>query len=619
MLRSLFVILLLFSFQGLSAQSLHSKRKKAIANYEKALEISNVGNIYESEKLLIALLKKDKSFDEAILLLHQVYLRRDLPAKSEQVLADYASALEQPFINRVLSDQANYHFELGNYVKAKGLLDDIDGRVYQIPEKVSALLKASIEFAFEQSKNPIEIEFEKLPEPLNRFERQYFPSISAKGQLVFTVRENNGRGDENLYMSSLVNNQWTDPEPIASSINTDRNEGTASISADGSTLVFTACNIPGNIGSCDLYISYFDGSSWKKPELLSAMINSPDWDSQPALSRDGKKLYFVSRRPGGLGRQDIWVSEKGNEGWNKAQNMGPQINTPYDDCSPYIYVDEKTLFFASKGRTGMGGFDLFTSKNEKGEWAAPENLGAPINNSFDQVGYSVSPKGWAYYSSAEANGKIELNRFKVPETVISMESIDFITGTVLDANTKRPVKSSIESFGSALVTTDSITGEFTAFVRLDSVVLGIKAAKYEFRELSGEEFNLLDNGEILLTPYSIGQNIEFGSIYFDLNSAVIKLESDSALTSVLTHIRNNPLLVIEIGGHTDAVGGEKENLGLSLERALSVYRYFIRKGVPKENLVYKGYGEDHPKTSGKTEEERKKNRRIEFRVVDILK
>lgn len=619
MLRFLFVILLLFSFQGLSAQGLHSKNKKALASYKKAIEISNVGNIYESEQLLVALLKKDKSFDEAILLLHQIYLRRGFPDKSEQVLIDYSDALEQTFINRVLSDQANYYFELGEYRKARNLLGDINGIVYEVPDHILSLLKESIAFAFDQSKNPIAIEFEKLPSPINQFGQQYFPSISANGQLVFTVRENNGRGNENIYTSTQVGDKWTEPKTISSSINTDRNEGAASISADGSTLVFTACNIPGNIGSCDLYISYFVESSWEKPQLLSAMVNSPDWDSQPALSRDGRKLYFVSRRPGGLGRQDIWVSEKRDEVWNKAQNMGPQINTPYDDCSPYIYIDEKTLFFASKGRTGMGGFDLFTTKNEKGQWSDPKNLGAPINNSFDQVGYSISPKGWAYYSSAEANGKIELNRFIVPETVISIESIDFITGTVLDANTKKPVKSSIESFGSALTTTDSVTGEFTAFVRLDTVVLSIKADKYEFREMSGEEFNLLDNGQILLTPYSIGQNIEFGSIYFDLNSAVIKAESDSALTSVSTHIRNNPMLVIEIGGHTDAIGREKENLGLSLERALSVYRYFIEKGVPKDNLVYRGYGEDHPKTSGKTEDGRKKNRRIEFIVIDILK
>lgn len=619
MLRSLFVILLLFSFQGLSAQNLHSKNKKAIENYKKAKESSDVGNLYESEQLLVTLLKRNKSFDEAILLLHQIYLRKDLPIKSEKVLADYSDELEQPFINRILSDQANYAFEMGEYDKARNLLARVIGDIYEIPEAIFSLLKESVAFAFEQSQDPHEIEFEKLPSPVNQFGQQYFPSISARGQLVYTVRENNGRGDENLYLSTLLGDKWSEPKSISSSINSDRNEGAASISADGSTLVFTACNIPGNIGSCDLYISYFLNGDWGKPELLDKNVNSPEWDSQPALSRDGKRLYFVSRRPGGEGRQDIWVSERGNAGWNRAKNMGPEINTPYDDCSPYIYIDEKTLFFASKGRVGMGGFDLYTSQNEAGTWTLPKNLGAPINNSFDQVGYSISHYGWAYYSSSVANGKIELSRFKVPENVVPIESVDFISGKVLDAATRMPVMSSIEAHGSSLAITDSISGEFTAFVELDTVLLSVKAMNYEFREISGEEFGLLQNGEILLTPYSIGRNLEFGSVYFDFNSAVIKSESDSTLMAVLGQLLNNPKLVIEIGGHTDAVGKEKQNLGLSLERALSVYRYLIEKGVPKENLVYQGYGEDYPKTAGKTEEEQEKNRRIEFRVIDILK
>ena len=216
MLRSLFVILLLFSFQGLSAQNLHSKNRKAIENYKKAKESSDVGNLYQSEQLLVTLLKRNKSFDEAILLLHQIYLKKDFQDKSEQVLTDYSEELEQPFINRILSDQANYAFEIGEYDKARKLLARVIGDIYEIPEDIFSLLKESIAFAFEQSKNPYEIEFEKLPSPVNQFGQQYFPSVSAKGQLVYTVRENNGRGDENLYISTLLGNKWSEPKSISS-------------------------------------------------------------------------------------------------------------------------------------------------------------------------------------------------------------------------------------------------------------------------------------------------------------------------------------------------------------------------------------------------------------------
>ena len=625
MLRIPIIILFLCFFSGLSAQTLHSKNKKALEAYRSAKEFSDVGNLYESERLLINALRRDKSFDEAILLLHQVYLRRGQPVQSGNVLTDYRSEMEDIFVNRILADRANYFFELGEYGKARKALDQVNGEVFEIPEDIFSLLHRSVHFAVEEIKKTSDIDFQTLPKPLNEFTQQYFPSISAFGKLVFTVRENAGRGNENLYFSVDSLGYWTKPRSISSNINTDRNEGTASIAADGSTLVFTACNIPGNIGSCDLYISYFKGEEWTEPTLLDHSVNSEAWDSQPALSRDGKTLYFVSRREGGLGRQDIWVSELGEDGWSVARNLGPKVNTPYDDCSPYIYIDQKTLFFASKGHIGMGGFDLFSTRLENGGWTSPQNLGYPINNAFDQVGYSVGVDSWAYYSSSGSDGKIELKRFRLPRGVLPSKTPSILAGRVLDQQTLQPLSADITIYGAGKTgiekhtTTETKTGGFRVFADADRFNIRVKSARYRSVRLDADEFKELSNNDVLLAPIKMGELLAFGDVNFDTNSASIRQEDTNTLENAADFILENPEIVVEIGGHTDLIGQNESNQRLSLERARSVYRYFVEKGVPKENLVYLGYGESKPLITSNTDEARFENRRIELRIIRFLK
>ncbi|MBO3700705.1 OmpA family protein [Roseivirga sp. E12] len=624
-MRTFVVTLLLVLSQSLLAQDLHSKKKKAIESFNQAKELSTIGNLFKSEELLRDALKRDKSFDEAILLLHQIYLRRDDYPQSVDVFGKYQKELEPAFRNRILSDQANYQYELGEYQEASAMLSSIEGEVYGLPKRITQMLTQSVEFSLQQVSNPQTVDFEELPQPINEFERQYFPSITLSDQLVFTVRENNGKGDENLFSSSYANGNWSKPESISSKINSDRNEGAASISLDGSTLVFTACNVPGNVGSCDLYISYFNADEWIEPELLPKEVNSPFWDSQPSLSRDGSELYFVSRRDGGFGAADIWRSSRTKDGWSVAENLGAEINTPYDDLSPYIYADGKTLFFASKGRMGLGGLDLFVSTNSNAEWQEPENLGYPINNAFDQVGYGISPQGWAYYSSSKENGRITLKRFRVPEEVIPKKKISLLDARVIDEETKELIKASVSvqggpgHIGSSTIVASTGLGRFRVLETTNSALLKVEASNYLSRELTLQELKELPKNEVPLKPIKADQLIEFGVVNFDFGSAEIKPSSYPVLEGAVMTILNNQKLQIEIGGHTDAIGEGVDNMTLSEERAKSVYRYLIEKGVAKENLVFRGYGEDRPLNHGNTETERNQNRRIEFKVIGFLK
>jgi len=624
-LRSVILLLLLLFTQCLSAQSLHSKKKKAIELFNQAKELSRIGNLYESEQLLLSALKRDKSFDEAVLLLHQVYLRRDEIEKSEEVLRQYQPALDQDFVNRILSDQSNYQYELGNYTRAHALIESIQGDVYGLPAAVVSKLKRSIQFSLTQINNPVSIDFQELPKPLNEFDRQYFPSITLAEQIVYTVRENRGNGGENLYSSTFFNGKWTKPKSISPKINTDRNEGAASISLDGKTLVFTACNVPNNIGSCDLYVSYYEDGDWTEPELLGSEVNSRDWDSQPSLSRDGTILYFVSKRADGYGGSDIWMSRRNDQGWSRAVNLGPKINTAYDDVSPYIYADNQSLFFASKGRVGLGGLDLYVSSNAKEGWLDPKNLGYPINNAFDQVGYSISPQGWAYYSSSNENGQITLNRFKLPEETFSSKNIEIIQIKVLDEVTRALVKSYItvnnqtDDSGKETIISNVSDGIFRLLGSTDSTQLSVQAEGYLTHELGVKALREMMDYEVPLKPLKEDKPIAFGTINFDFGSAEIKPSSHEVLDAVATTIFSNPQIIIEIGGHTDKIGEGIDNMALSLERAKSVYLYLIEKGVAKENLVFRGYGEDRPLKASNGAVDGKLNRRIEFKIIGFLK
>lgn len=607
---------------GQEVDKLHTRNKKAIELYKEAQSLDHVGNYYKSYNLLLDALKRDDSFDEAILLTHQILIKRGELEKALQLYDEYVEEVDQQFKNRMLADAAYALFSEGKYEQAKNLKDQIEGRVVGLDAALFEIVTSSIDYALEGSANPRNIDFEKLPAPLNNRPQQYFPSITASGLLVYTVRYNQGRGDENLFFSQKDGEAWSQPLEISEKINTDRNEGTASISADGNTLVYTGCNAPDGLGSCDLYISYREGSDWSKPRNLGKAVNTIHWESQPSLSQDGRELYFVSARPNGEGGQDIYKSTKQNGKWMEAVNLGPSINTRFDDCSPYIHPNGVNLFFASRGRLGFGGYDLYeTEQLGQGEWSEPKNLGYPINNHRNQVGYTISIDGWAYYSDNHFDGSSSLFRFKLPDDLIPKQLVDYKQGLVLSAADSTPLFSEIYV---ADIAKDSIRsrtysdfegGRFNLVLpKVEDANLYVKKRGYL---LYKEEVDVLwENGNeatIYLQPIKKGEKLILNDILFELNSAELSKKATKELDIVVDFLKDNPELLIEIGGHTDTSGEEAYNLNLSTERAKSVLNYFVNKGLPKETFVYKGYGETMPIEEGISP----KNRRIEVSILDI--
>ncbi len=254
--------------------------------------------------------------------------------------------------------------------------------------------------------------------PINSKELEGVPIITAdESMMIFTYqgrRSMGGKQNASLesdpngtYLSDIYMSQrnpdstWKTPVPVKS-LNTRANDAAIAMSPDGMTL-YTFFSSNENDG--DIMVSRFNGTDFSKPEPLNSNINHPDfWDGSCTISADGKTLFFASERPNGLGGKDIWMSKLDDGEWGPAVNMGPNINTIYDDDAPFIHPDGVTLYFSSKGHTSIGGYDIMFSVFENGEWGEPRNVGVPLNTTEDDRYYVLNSKGdRGYFSSDRAS------------------------------------------------------------------------------------------------------------------------------------------------------------------------------------------------------------------------
>ena len=487
---------------------------------------------------------------------------------------------------------------------------------------------ASVEFAKKAVQAAFPIVKKSLGDTVNQLKSQSFPVVSPdRRTLIFTGLT--PQMDENMYLSEWINGAWGPPKELSSAINTQNNEGTCTLSADGKNLVFTACNRFDGYGDCDLYYSRQTGTTWSVPENLGAVVNSRYWESQPSLSADGRTLYFSSNRPGGLGRHDIWKSQKGSDGkWMKPVNLGASINTPNDEKAPFIHANGNTLFFASDKTPGMGGFDIYLSKLADTTWSSPVNLGYPINTPSDQVGLFITADGRsAYYTDdqiSRGQGKSLLYTFELPDTLRKLFTPTHYTkGKITDSQTHQPLAASIELFD--LQTGKKISefesqpsdGEFTVIINKESdYALYVNRSGYLFKS---KTFSVSDSVvsarlEIGLEAVRKNQNESLNNIFFRVGDFELDKKSQVELSKLVAFLRNNPTLSIEISGHTDDTGNEKSNLELSRKRAEAVVHFLVSQGIDAKRLNAIGYGQTRPQLPNITEENRKINRRIEWRI-----
>lgn len=488
---------------------------------------------------------------------------------------------------------------------------------------------ASARFAGNAVQHPVKVQKKSMGDTVNFLNSQFFPVMTADDEtLIFTGLTENK--DENIYITHRIPGGWDVPEEISKTINTANNEGTCSISADGRTLVLTACNRPDSYGGCDLYISKKQGNEWSAPQNLGETINSRSWESQPSLSADGRTLYFASDRRGGQGKLDIWYSVLKNKGiWSEPKNLGPGINTPDDDNAPFIHANGRTLFFASNGLPGMGGFDIFLSQKVDTTWSAPRNIGYPINTQTDQVALYISANGKkAYYTddnSEKTAGRSLLYTFDLPDTLQNLVTpTRYAKGNVVDKKTQKPLSCSIELYDLkvqqkvAEFSSDAQTGSFLAVLNKGSeYAFYVSKAGYLFKSLT---FSVADsvssvNLEIPMEAIEKDRAEVLNNIFFNSGEFTLDDKSKVELDRMVDFLKNNKQIGIEISGHTDDVGTDQVNLELSKKRAQSVMDYLQKSGIEASRLTSKGYGETKPVAKNDSEENRQKNRRIEWRVL----
>jgi len=618
--------------------------KKAISSFESALKNFNSRQDEKAKEDLNKAIEKDPNFIEPHFLLAEIYAEA---GQKQAAIDEYIKALQinPKFDKKTFYNLGNLEISIGKYAEAKK-----DYETYLKYQNLNPDAKdmaerqlANCNFAIEAIKTPVPFEPKNMGESINSPLDDYFPAITADDQMFLFTR-NNRTGTQDLQEDFLIsrknNNAWQPAVLIGSGINTEGNEGAPCLSVDGQILFFVACqnNADGSyaggrkgFGSCDIFYSEKVGDKWSKSNNLGRAINTNQYETQPSFSADGKSLYFVSARPGGLGETDIYVSTLRPDGsWGAPVNLGSKINTPEKEESVFIHPDGKTLYFGSNGHVGMGGLDLYVSRmNEKGEWGDPVDLGYPINTYGDENSILVGPSGdVAYLASNRAGGLggLDLYKFDLYEAA-RPGKITYVKGKVYDAVSKAPLGAHFELIdletGKPVIESDanSGNGEFLVTLPIDkNYALNVSQSGYLFYSENFALKELADRSkpflmDVPMQPIDTGSIVELKNVFFETAKFDLKPESRAELNKLVNFLNLNKTMRGELSGHTDNVGDKKMNLTLSLNRAKAVYDYLVANGIDPKRLTYKGFGDTKPKVKNDSDINRAMNRRTEFKIT----
>lgn len=508
---------------------------------------------------------------------------------------------------------------------------------------------------------------------------EYGAIISAdESVMMFTSRRNTTTGGavadglneyyEDIYISTKADGKWTTPQNMGTNVNSEQHDATVAVAPDAQSMII----YKDDKGDGNLYETKLVGSVWSKPVKMNKNINTKYHESSASYSNDGKTLYFVSNKPGGFGEHDIYYTkwDEVKKEWGVAVNVGPTVNTKYNEESVVIHPDGKTLYFSSQGHETMGGYDIFMSKlqDDGVTWGKPENIGYPINSIDDDVFFVINASGRrGYYSSFKADGfgekDIYMITFLGPEKPVQLSAEDnllaniaepvrekivekqvdaatkritILKGVVRDAKTLKPLYSDIELIDVeenktlAKFESNATTGKY--LVSLPSgknYGLIVRADGYLFHS---ENFDIPETAayqevekNIDLQKVEVGSTIVLKNIFYDYNKATLRDASKNELDRLAKLLLENPTIKIELSAHTDSRGGDKYNEDLSQKRAQSCVDYLIKAGIATDRLVSKGYGEQKLiitdaeiaklKFEDEKEDAHQQNRRTEFKIL----
>jgi len=508
--------------------------------------------------------------------------------------------------------------------------------------------------------NPVRIKVIPLPKPINTSTANFDPVVTANEDMLIYVTHQ--KFYDAIMEVKKIKDKWTSPKNITPDIQSDGNQYPCSITQDGKTLFLSKQD---NDNS-DIYVSNYDGKTWTPSKPLNKEINTKYWESHACVSPDGKTLYFTSNRPQSLGGTDIFVSEIGKNGdWGPAVNIGNTINTPFNEDAPFISSDGKTLYFSSQGHEGLGGYDIFYStKDEKGNWTKPVNMGYPISTTDDDLFFEPAQNGdFAYEAKYLKNGAGDLDIVRI-EIFSKEHPFKFgIQGNISDIfKDSKP-----EEFSASIILSESNKV-------LDSVKPSTKGA-FEFVQVAGIYQVQFKSGDFksnsksftipsdypqdnyLLTPEILGVSDDYiayrksknkenkiartenntnskektlvnsnkagviSNILFLFDDYKLSKESELEVQNLIAIMKENPSIEIEVLGFTDSEGKDGYNNRLSKKRAKNIRDKLIDAGISSGRVAFKGMGKSSPiainenPDGSDNPEGRAFNRRVEFCLI----
>ena len=508
----------------------HNDNRKALMYVEKALQYD------ENYLLMKAELYQNMSCDSLAIITYNRVFEIDSMAYPKSAIS-----LSKLYMKYFCYDESvsllSWFLSLSNQKES----------VRKIAERELSLAK----FRKELVENPVDYNPKNIGYIVNssddQYINQYYP---AEGKIVFTnFHRYETLVSENVYVSYMFDTVWTMPKPLMENVGAN-DIGAANISADGKEMYFSTSSLPDAYGSCDIYYVNFSDGRWSAPRNMNS-INTPEWESQPCVSADGKELYFV-RGNRKLGTTDLFVSHRDDDGnWSKAQRLNSNVNTDGNERSPFIHHDGKTLYFSSDKHLGMGGYDLFVSRRgANGDWSVPVNLGFPLNSSDDEMNLVVSNDAVkAFISSQRTGGRggFDIYEFEMDD---------------------------------------------------------------KFRP-EAVEIEMISDEDYYVAAMEKGMNVTLRNIYFEFDSDELTSESEEGVNEIYDFLIEYPEIKIELVGHTDDMGSESYNQLLSERRALSVAKALIGKGISAERIKTKGCGSTQPLFPNNFDDElRDLNRRV---------
>ena len=481
-----------------------------------------------------------------------------------------------------------------------------------------------------------------------------YSSINENNLKLYSLDKEEKQPVRKFYIAQKEKGNWKGGKEFVAPFNDDdANVGNGTLSPDGLKFYYSKCALNGKGKMiCRLMVSNKEKDKWQKPIDLGELVNSEEFTStMPAVGIDSKKqqelIYFVSDRPGGKGGLDIWYTyyDSKKKVYKAPRNAGPIINTVGDEITPMYDLENRTLYFSSDGLPGLGELDIFQTIGEIKAWSTPENLGTPYNSSADDIYYFIGKKEGiknGFFVSNRKGGTNLLNEtccddiyeFTDPQFIeitvkgslleLSSDSTNSITGKLKNTHVSlyKIQKDGSEHLIKTTTTDDKGNYDFQLEKGNNYKIIVEKNGYFTKKmEISTVKSVKPDTVIMDLSVKKIPKEaIVITNIYYETGKAELKPESKISLEKELVKLLNdNPQIIIEIGSHTDDIGSNEYNLKLSQQRAESVVKYLVEKGIPKERMLARGYGETKPLTANITTVERQRNRRTEFKIIGTIK